>query len=65
MNEKTGCLVETPHGGRHAERAAAYRQMLEEIVATMTATHGDDHPWIPGADCKPLLDKIKKLLVRQ
>lgn len=65
MNDKPGCLVETPPAVRHAEKAAAYRQMLEEIVATMTQTYGDEQPWIPGAECKPLLIKIKKLLARQ
>lgn len=37
-------------------------QMLRKIEQVMIHSHGDQHPWIAGADAKPLLTEIRKVL---
>jgi hypothetical protein len=41
---------------------AAYRELLEHIATKMTHQFGDEAPWLPGFEAKPILKRIRNLL---
>lgn len=40
----------------------ALRNGLQSVIGKMIEQGGEDHPWIPGADAKPMLSVLRALL---